>query len=202
MAERLRLAQSAVPLLVSEFDNWRRSKVDDPEDRRGTKRDVLAATAEGLVLDDKGAQRQVPWSAFGGKTDALDTLFENRLSRDYTAAELRSIAALMHFSALTEALVGAGEMFTTGDDSVFTESEAQELPVAFERALEWCEDADERALLERDREASVVLGRALERASDGAWTTAVSALERLPRDYPDTWLVRLLSDRSEIGIPR
>jgi serine/threonine protein kinase len=202
LAEHIRRAQDPVPMLVSEFDNWRRSRVDDPEARRGATREAVAVTAEGIVLDDKGSQREVPWSAFGGKTNSLDILFAKRLNRDYTDEEQRSISALMHLSALSQALLGAAEMFTPNDDSVFTQSEADELPAAFDLALEWCQNDADRALIERDREASVLLASALSNATAEAWTTAVGELETLLRDHSDTWLVRLLSDGQPVELPR
>jgi hypothetical protein len=202
LAVRLRSASRALPMLVAEFADWRRLKVDDPEDRRGATREAVTATAQGLVLDDKGTRREVPWSAFGGQTKPLGTLFSKRLNRDYTPAELRSIAALMHVTALAEVLLQASEMFAPAAQSVFTQSEADELPLCFDRALEWCQDDVDRELLQRDRAAAAILANALLKSSEGAWTTAVSEVERLLRDHYDTWLVRILSDGRTVDLPR
>lgn len=191
----LRRAATALPLLWGSFASWRRISVSDPEDRRGAPRDALGASEAGLVLDDGGgARREVPWSAFGANTRALDSLFSKRLDRDYDADEAEAIAALMHLSAIAESLEGASEMLRPGSGAVFTEREAEELPEAFGRALDWASTPARRASLERDREAARLLGLALFRSSEAEWTTAVAHLERLFAEFEDTWLVRLLSD--------
>jgi len=202
LAVELAAATGAIPTLVTDFSNWRRSKVDDPQDRSGASREAVSASATSLVLDVKGSRREVPWSAFGGQTKALDTLFSRRLDRNYTADERASIAALMHLSALTECLRDAEEMFAESSSSVFTRNEADDLPAPFDRALDWFEDVPGRARVEHDREAAALLGEALFSASEGLWTTSVSDLERLLRDYGDSWLVRMLSGGTTVQLPR
>jgi len=199
---RLREASRAIPLLVEEFDRWRRHKIDDPEDAAGRACDVRAATAEGLVVDDRSGERRIPWSAFGGRTEALDTLFSRRLERNYTQEERSSIGALMHFSALAEALAQVSEMFRPEGGAVFTEREAEDLPEAFVVAAEWIDGGPEREAFERDRRAVELLGAALVAGSDDQWTTAVSRLESLLIELPDSLLVRLLSDGSADELAR
>ena len=198
----LRRAATALPLVWNNFSSWRRSSVSDPEDRRGTPRDALGASEAALVLDAGGGQRrEVPWSAFGGNTKAHDMLFSKRLDRDYRAEEQEAIAALMHLSAVAESLESASEMFDPRSGAVFTSREAEELPAAFDRALEWCERGERRESLLADRQAAELLGRALEHGSEGSWTAAVALLEQLFTEHGDTWLVRLLSDGSPIALP-
>ncbi len=198
----LRRAATALSVLWQNASSWRRMSVSDPQDRRGAPRDALGADAGGITLDDGGgARREVPWSAFGANTRALDVLFSKRLDRDYRPEEQEAIAALMHLSALAESLAGAAEMFRVGSGAVFTAREAEELPEAFGRALEWATGSERRAALERDREAARLLGRALQLGSEDAWTGAVALLERLFSEFGDTWLVRLLSDGTPVEVP-
>lgn len=196
LSAELASAAKAIPLLVDNFSDWRRLKFSDPEDSRGKMVDAKSISSSGIVLDDKGSSRTIAWTSFGGNTKALDTLFSKRLDRNYTEEEQASIGALMHFSALTECLNQAGEMFRRSGNAVFTVGEAEELPAAFDIAEEWLDDADKKSALQLDRRAAQLLASALRSASDGQWTTAVSQLEELLNDYPNSLLVRLLSDGS------
>lgn len=202
LSTRLDMAAKAIPLLVDNFSSWRRLKFEDPEDPRGKTRDAKSVSAKGLVLDEGGNTREIPWSAFGGNTKALDTLFSKRLDRNYSDEERSWIGALMHFSALTESLSQASEMFRPSDHAVFTESEARDLPNAFSTVREWLDDEGAREQLDLDREAAELLAAALLSGSNGEWTTAVGQLEQLLLDYPQSLLVRLLSDGSSVELPR
>ena len=201
LGAKLRAATGALPILSNHWSSWRRTRVSDPRERRGALREVVSASATGIVLESGGGTEEIPWTAFGADTKALDLLFSKRLDREYTAEEAEAISAMMHFTALAECLQLAGEMFQPNSGAVFTESEAEALPMAFNAALEWATSPEERAAQRRDREASELLGRALFRASEGEWTTAVAGLERLLAEYPETWLVRLLSDGSTVNLP-
>ena len=66
-------------------------------------------------------------------------------------------------------------------------------PAWFDPAAGWAEAAGSRALLEREREAALLLEGALEAARQGAWSTAVARGERLLGDLRNTLLVRSLS---------
>ncbi len=202
LGAKLQEANGSLPILWNHWSSWRRTRVSDPRERRGAPRDAVSASATGVVLEeDGGGTEEIPWSAFGAHTKALDLLFSKRLDRDYTAEEAGAIAALMHFSAIAECLQLAAEMFQPNSGAVFTESEAEALPEGFDVALEWATTPEDRAALRRDREASELLGRALFRASESEWTTAVAGLERLLAEYAETWLVRLLSDGSTVTLP-
>ncbi len=201
--ERLVSASLAIPILIDNFSSWRRLKVEDPQDSRGKPRDARAISESGLVIDDRGASREVPWSAFGSHTRALGALFSKRLERNYTADELMSIGDLMYFTALAETVNEASEMFfLTDNDAVFTKKEAEELPENFDLAREWIQDEEQLAALEIDRQAADLLGGALLSGSSGKWTTAVGQLEELLIEYNDCLLVRFLSDGSSIQLPR
>ena len=198
---QLELAAGAFPVLWNNFGDWRRKAVPNPLERRASNRDVISVNAAGLVLDVSGTKTDVPWSAFGGHTKALHSLFSKRLRRDYTNEESLQIAALMRFAAVGEALLSAGEMFAERTDAVFTAGEAQELPLAFDYAIEWCQNPEDMRAVQREQSASQLLGQALAHGSEGAWTTTVAELEQLYREYPDTWIVRLLSDGTPLTLP-
>jgi hypothetical protein len=190
---RVRAAEKAIPILVSGWDSWRRKTVFDPRERRSSSHEALGVTEEGIHLKIRDGQELVPWSAFGGHCHDLNILFAGRLSRDYTAEELESIAALMSLSAVAEAVGHAVEMFEPDSKSVFTAKEQEELPSSFDEATEWC-DAQLRAELDREREASVLLASALRNVTESSWAGAASSLQLLIDSYPDTLVVRLLSD--------
>ena len=194
LSELLHTARGAIPILIANWDQWRRKTVPDPRGGRGGSHEALGVDEEGLRLNVRGEQELVPWSAYGGRTHDLNTLFTGRLSRPYTDEEKDSIGALMSLSAIAEAISQASEMFTPGSGAVFTEKESRELPLAFEKAAEWCRDEEARLALGRERRAAELLGEGLRYATETSWANAASSLELLLESYPDTLLVRMLSD--------
>jgi hypothetical protein len=202
LAEDLEQASRAFPILETSWQEWRRKSVPDPRDPRGATREAIGVTASGLRLNVKGAVEDVPWGDYGGQTVLLSTLFRERLGRDYDTQEARAIASLMRYAALSELAESASEMFQIGSQAVFTEGERAELVEVLDAAAEWETDPVRAQQLTREREAARQLGEALRAASDGDWTTAVSALEHLLDAYADTLLVRLASDGSLAGGPR
>ncbi len=194
LSKQLHAARGAIPILITNWDQWRRKTVPDPRERRGGSHEALGVDESGLRLNVRGEQELVLWSAYGGRTHDLNTLFTGRLSRSYTEEEKDSIGALMSLSAIAEAIGHASEMFTPGSGAVFTEKESRELPLAFEKAAEWCRDGDARLALDRERRAAELLGEALRYATETSWANAVSSVELLLDSYSDTLLVRMLSD--------
>ncbi|MFT7670286.1 MAG: serine/threonine protein kinase [Planctomycetota bacterium] len=201
LQEHLDSAARAIPIIALNFSEWRRTKVENPEDSSGKARDAVGATKSGLVITDKGSTVEIPWGSFGGNTKAIGTLFSKRLSRQYTESELQSIGHLMHFAALAECLDQAGEMFASSGNAIFTPKEARDLPIAFEIARDWIQGEEDLAALDLDLAACLVLGEALSTATEGEWTTSVGHLEQLFIDYSDSWLVRILSDGTPITLP-
>ncbi len=196
LRDDLESAEAAFSILSSQWSHWRRKSVPDPRTPRGTSREALGATGQGLELNVKGEAQELPWSAYAGHSRLISTLFKDRLDRRYTPEEQRSIAALLRFSAISDALRESAEMFDSSAGAVFTEREAQDLPKSFEFALEWEQDPDRHALLEREQAAAILLATALRAGSEEDWTSAVSTLEQLFAEYSDTLFVRIHSDGS------
>lgn len=202
LAADLEAAGSAFNILSEGWGHWRRKSVPDPRDPRGAKRPTLGVTEDGLRLDVKGSPEEVSWRDYAGHSGLLSTLFKDRLDRDYTAEESRSIAALLRFCAISEALQNSAEMLDPEAGAVFTAREADDLAAVFETALEWEQDATRRASLQHEHEAAKALASTLRAGSDSDWTRAVSALEHLLENYADSLLVLLLSDGSLATVTR
>jgi hypothetical protein len=196
LAADLELAAGAFEILHGNWNRWRRKKVPDPRDQRGTQREALAASAEGLRLSVHGKTQEVPWSAYANRSALLHAVFSGRLERAFLPAEERAIAAVMRFCAISETVHNASEMFAEQGSAVFTKNEAKDLPMAIERALEWEHDEERRASLRAELKAARILAEALQAGSEGRWPTAVSTLEDLLENHAETLLVLLASDGS------
>jgi hypothetical protein len=196
LADDNRRARAALRMLAAEYGTgaWRRKQVADPSNTRLTMRETLAADERGLSLDTDGSAALVPWSAFGGKPRELHILFHERLSRSYSAEELLGIEALVRTAAIVAAVDGASEMFEPDRGARFDAGELRELGEFFDWGRTWAQQAGVSDAYEREVAASALLGRSLLDASDGAWSASVSGIERLLKNYPDSLLVRLLSN--------
>ncbi len=194
-------AARAFRILVRDWSQWRRMSVADPRERRTTNREAVGAQADGLRLAVDGSPVLVPWSAWAGNTDALGTLFRERLSRDYTADERRAIAALMSLSAVVEGLEISEEMFVPGRGAKMSDREAEDILEAFEDVEEWLDDEAQRARWRRERRAARTLVQGLLAASEDRLPEAVAMLDRLLRESPASLLVRMLSDGSTLAPP-
>lgn len=191
----LQRGEQVLALVGSEFarNGWRRKTVADPRKGRGVNRNAVAADASGVSIESDGAVETVPWSAFGLHPRELHQLFHERLTRAWTAEEERAIAALMRLASVAAALDGASEMMQTSRRATFSEGEFKELVEGFRLAKLWASDPDEARVLERESAAAEVLGRALRAIDGSAWSTAVTQLERLEREFGDSLLFRLLT---------
>ena len=187
--------QAFLTTLASEFTNggWRRRSVSDPRGGRGTARDVVGADATGLQVDVRGTAEPVPWTAFGGQTDALGTLVKDRLSRDYTPEEKDGIAGLMRISAALEAAGLADQMLDPSGEAHFSDAEATRLTKLFDPVEPWIGDV---VAFAREREAADVLARALLDLEASMWSSAEAGLATLLTNFDDTLLVASLSDGS------
>jgi protein kinase-like protein/FHA domain-containing protein len=192
LREGLLLGRQVLATLGAEFGRgtWRRKTITDPRGRRASNRNVAGADAQGLTLDGDG--ERLPWSAFGGRTRELHQLFFERLSRPYTPDELAGIETLMRVTAVVQAIGAADEMFHPKLQARFDESEVREMVEGFELARTWGGGA--QAHCAREAEAATILAHALRLGSGGSWSGAVAGIERLLHEFPDTLLVRLLSN--------
>ncbi|MCZ6599128.1 MAG: serine/threonine-protein kinase [Planctomycetota bacterium] len=199
----VRAARGALDALIDAYadDGWRRKAVPDPRSTRGTTKDALGATANGIVLEGGDL---VPWSAFGAHTEWLHQLFDKRLNRSYTPEELRGIVALLRLSAAIECVEVASQMLRPESAANWSKSEAAAITAVFEHALAWVEkgiDPEEVVRLEREREAAEVLSRALVDVDAGSWASAEAGIEFLLTEYRDTLVVALLSDGRDWTVP-
>ncbi len=195
LRDDLRDGRAVLRALTAEYDaGWRRKSVVDPRESRTTVVDVVAADDEGLTLSVGGVEQRVQWSQWGGSPEALHKLFNGRLTRNYTPAELRGISALTLSAACVAALAEADDVLRGEASGRFTEDEAARLLAPYEAAIEWAvaAGAEERASLER--EAARALAKALRALSEGAPSVAVVQLETLLGEHADSLLALLLSD--------
>ncbi|MBK7642002.1 MAG: hypothetical protein IPJ19_02965 [Planctomycetes bacterium] len=194
-------AERAFALLAREYQNgWKRKLVDDPRDKSETLRNALGADVEGLSIETaSGAVERVPWTAFARNTTALGHLFVERLNRDYTAEEARDVMALMHLTALAEALEVAEKMFEPAKKANFTAGNSSEMLAGFDNAQAWtAKSGGATPLFLTDLAAAQLLARVLQDTTEGSYASAVAGSERLLKEYQDSLLVRMLSDGSEV----
>ena len=194
-------ASRAFGVLESNWADWKRKTVPDPRDRRTTNREAVGVAPEGLRLQVDGDVQTVPWSAYVGSTEALSSLFHERLSRDYTADERRAISALLTLSAVIENVITAEEMFITGRNAKLSDRESEKMLDAFEVVESWIDDPGQRERWRREHLAARDLVAGLLAASQERWTDAVVLLERLSNESSASLLVRLFSDGSALAPP-
>ncbi|MCA8979546.1 MAG: protein kinase [Planctomycetes bacterium] len=194
-------AGRAFGVLQANWSDWKRKTVPDPRERRTTNREAVGVAPEGLRLQVDGEVQVAPWSAYAGNTDALATLFRERLSRDYSTDERRAIAALLTLSAVIENVITAEEMFIAGRNAKLSERESDRMLAAFESADPWLDDATQRERWTRERKAAQDLVAGLLAASQERWTDAVVLLERLSHESSGSLLVRLFSDGTALAPP-
>jgi hypothetical protein len=190
----LRSGRTVLATLGSEFDGWRRKRLNDPRSRRRSTEEAAGGDADGVLLRIGGDVERVPWSAFGGRTAELDQLFNDRLVREYTGDELEGIAALLRLTAVVQAVGEASEMFLAGGEYNLSEDEMQAMLEGFAVARDWAARAGDVAAIETEARAADLLARSLRAASEDSWASAVADLELLLEEFRSTLLVRLLSD--------
>jgi len=194
-------ASRALPILEDNWSLWKRKSVPDPRGRRAANRDVVGVDNEGLRLDVDGAVQVVPWSAYAEHTTALAKLFHERLSRDYSAAERRDIAALLLLTAVVEGVATSEEMFIPGRNAKLSGREFGAIEEAFESIEDWLDDDEQRERWQRERTAAHSLSAGLLAASDERWAEAVVLLERLSLESAGSLLVRIYSDGTALAPP-
>lgn len=190
-------ARLALNHLADEFaaQNWQRKVVAVPQaGGQQRNREVIGADHAGLLILQGAESEHVPWSDFGGQTEALHKLFKDRLSRPYTDEEVAGIESLLRLTAVAEAVSGGDEMFRPRKTANFSAAEAREMTAPFDLVAEWSREAGRSDRLRPEAEAAATLADGLRAGSDERWSTAVVAIERLLERYGDTLLVRLLSD--------
>lgn len=194
-------AGAAFEILESNWSNWKRKSVSDPRERRTANREAVGVTSGGLRLQVDGSVEDVPWAAFVGHTEELDSLFHERLSRDYSAEERRSIAALLLLSAIVENVITAEEMFIQSRNAKLSDREALKMLESFSAVEDWLDDERQRERWQLEKHAADDLVAGLLAASQERWTDAVVLLERLSNESATSLLVRLFSDGSALAPP-
>ena len=196
-------ASAALHGVAAEFaaGGWKRKQIADPRGGRGTLRVALAIDDSGLTLEVDGKPELVAWSNFGAKPRELNFLFNERLTRAYTNEETLGIEALLRVAAVAQAVAAASEMFDPAAGARFDEGEVREMTEAFEWGRAWAAQAGASERYERERKAAVLLGKSLFDASQNSWSASVAGLDRLLREFPDTLLVRMLSNGNPVRKP-
>lgn len=194
--EDLIAAEAALRAVRAEFANngWKREQVADPRGGRSSVRKALSIDDAGIGVEVDGRTELVPWSAFGARPRELNFLFHERLQRVYAPAELAGIETLLRHAAVLAAVEAASEMFDEKSNARFDKSEQAELLAGFDWGRPWAQQAGRIGPFERESRAAAVLAQSLLDASQDAWSASVAGLERLLTEFPDTLLVRLLSD--------
>ena len=194
-------ASRALAILEDNWSQWKRKSVPDPRGRRAANRDVVGVDSEGLRLNVDGAVQVVPWAAYAEHTTALAKLFHERLSRDYSAAERREIAALLLLTAVIEGVATSEEMFIPGRNAKLSGREFGAIEEAFDSIEDWLDDDEQRERWQRERTAAHSLAAGLLAASDERWAEAVVLLERLSLESAGSLLVRIYSDGTALAPP-
>ncbi len=194
-------AHAALRLLAVEFSAgaWKRKQVADPRGIRSAVRDAIGVDESGVTLDVGGKAELVAWSNFGGRPEKLSFLFNERLSRAYSAEEALGIEALIRSAAVLAAVQAASEMFDPTAGARFDESEVREMNEAFEWDRQWATLAGCVPRYERESKAAALLAQSLHDASQNSWSASVAGLDRLLREFGDTLLVRMLSSGAPLS---
>ncbi|MDZ4771693.1 MAG: FHA domain-containing serine/threonine-protein kinase [Planctomycetota bacterium] len=191
-------ARNAIETLTRECSSngWRRKSFTDPREKKSVTRNATGADAIGLLYEGEGgAADLVPWSAFGGNTKELSKLFFERLTRDWTGAELHAIAALLKIQACIEVVDMSAKMLDAQKKANFTESNQREVLEIGNTLSTWSSRApDEKDEIAREMSAASILAVGLRQMTETQWSTAVSQIERLLYECPGTLIVRLLSN--------
>ncbi len=188
-------ADLALRTLGREFASWRRKGFTEPRAGKSATRNAVGADAEGILAEGEGGSvEHVPWSAFGGDDREISRLFTERLAREWTPEETRGIAGLLRLTAAVEAAGRAGKMFDPSRHSNFTEADTREMADCFVQAQVWAQKAGSEEALAKEIAAARELTIVCQKMTEGAWSVAVAATEGLLARWPDTLLVRLLSD--------
>ncbi len=204
LLEELSSARGALDLLVETFRSgaWRRFSVALPGKGRSSVRDVVGASAEGLLLAGEGGTEEAPWSLLLSNTAGIDQLFRSRLNRSYTPAEHDRILSLLRLVAASEGASLAAQALDPEGNRLLPPADAAALAAVFDFPLAWVAEARAEgagrkgAELARESEAAELLAQALNASQEESWTLAVANVERLLRDFGDTFLVLFLSDGS------
>lgn len=188
--------RAALEALTREFDagGWRRKAVPDPRARGRANRDAVGANSEGLLLKSDAGSELAPWSAFGGRPADLHQLFFQRLSREYTEAELRGIEALVRCTAVIAAVREVADCFDSARPGLLSVEEAQSISDAFDAARNWAAGGADKNAVEREAAAAALLIESLRAREQGQWSVATVRFEELFALHGDTLLVRMLSD--------
>jgi len=199
LAERVASAGRAIDALVAAWDKGRWKRLTITEPRSGRNAEVAGVSRQGIALRSGAEPELVPWSAFGGRVDALATLFLRRLDREWSAEELASVADLLILQSVVAALAEAAPTLAADGVARFSEGDLERLRAPFEVARSWAEPVGRADALERERRAAERLGETLRARTEGFWSVAAEHLARLLTEDAASLVVLLCSDGSEWG---
>jgi hypothetical protein len=184
--QRAERAARAWSELRAGFDagQWRRTSIQLPNERRAVA-DVLGVFADGLSVQGSSGPRTVEIPDFAGDAGALDSLFHDRLTEDWTLLQRASIGALIELASAQAALA-----------RFETELPANGLPDVDSDVLEaFAADVEARArwraegALDPEARAIEVLAEVLRAFSEQRYAGAAFALEELLHGHADQPLV-------------
>lgn len=173
---------------------WRRSKVPDPRNARGRPIEVVGVELRGLLVAGSGGSELMPWSSYIGQVDDLHQLFDDRLGFPWTAEQSVQIESLIRLAAVEQAITTGIQMLDGSPNARLGSDEVRRMVEPFEDVLGWAKAGGSTERAQAERDAVVLLAEALRASGDDAWSVTVAGLERLLGEYPDTLVVRLLSD--------
>ena len=184
----------ALRTIRSEYDsgNWRRRALADPSSRRAKAATVVGATESGWLVGTDSAPELVSNAALVGSTAALDLLFNARINRDYTPAELNGIASGMRLAAVLETLVLLQPAFSSSPPSLKRE-ELESYEEIFDRAREWARLAGDSAQQLLEERAAVRVLSALADSGEEGWTSAVQELDSAVSEGDGSLFILLLT---------
>jgi serine/threonine protein kinase len=201
LAADLRAAREVLSALGEGWSNpgWKRRAFADPRATgpRPVTAEAIGADADGVIVDAGGQPERLPWSAFASQPRTIESLVNGRLEREWTPAERRGIATLLRSAAALAAIDEALEVLMPDSKAKFSPGEGEALIAGYTVARDWAAGLGDAALL-RDIDAEVQAAEslvlALRARSDGEWSRAAAAIERLLSQHGASLLVLLLSD--------
>ena len=198
-AARVASAQRAIDALIAAWDEgrWKRLTITDP--RNGRNAEVAGVSAQGIAVRSGAESALVPWSAFGGKVEALASLYLRRLDRDWSAEELGAVADLLILESIVAALAEAAPALEEEGVARFSDVDLEHLRSPFEIARSWADPVGRAEALEHERRAAERLGQTLRARTEGFWSVAAEHLARLLAEDEGSLVVLLCSDGSEWG---
>lgn len=189
--------------------DWRRNSMPHPS---GGFAEAKAFTAKSLTLDSGSGERKYTWRdyrtnrAADNLPAAYEDVFKNRLTRDYTPAELGGIAAILRFAAVESTILIADSALVASDRERFSVRDLEDVQRAFDVALDWAARADavgpddlQTQLTRDERRAALWLAESLLARSRGEPAISAALTRQLLMERPFSLTALVLSNgRSDL----